>query len=420
MKKTISINVPEPCHEGWENMTPTEKGRFCSSCEKEVIDFSNSTDEDLVKQLEGKTNVCGRFKGSQLDRELTLERKSSLNLLPYAASLMLPLSLMSANPIHGTGDHSNYTSLGIGRYSKASEDRIQVTTSGRITNANGKPVFNVEITVKESGRSEVSGLKGDYEIKSLDGETLIFRKEGFVSQEVKLGRISGILDITLKPAPPEIPEVMVLGGIGAIKEIEEVPSDILENAIPIYETESKDELIEGEIILETEDSEEKEKSNDTIVMSGTVIDEYDLPLAGANVLIKGTSTGTQTNFDGEFELNVSPGQTLQFSYVGFETKELRVSAESNRKSIVLLSEEFLGEVVVIGYPIQILGPNYSKYVVAPEEYPESEYTLHTDKERERWRENNKKARANETAFKRIQQARKKAARLLNKHKRKKK
>jgi hypothetical protein len=35
-------------------MTPTEKGKFCSSCEKEVYDFSNSTDEQIVKQPEGK------------------------------------------------------------------------------------------------------------------------------------------------------------------------------------------------------------------------------------------------------------------------------------------------------------------------------------------------------------------------------
>ncbi len=76
MKKSITISISEPCHKGCHNMSPTGKGRFCSTCEKEAIDFSKKRDEDLVKELAVKSNIFGRFSVKQLNHELTLERKS--------------------------------------------------------------------------------------------------------------------------------------------------------------------------------------------------------------------------------------------------------------------------------------------------------------------------------------------------------
>jgi TonB-linked SusC/RagA family outer membrane protein len=83
-------------------------------------------------------------------------------------------------------------------------------------------------------------------------------------------------------------------------------------------------------------------------ITGTVTDDTGLPLPGANVIIKGTSTGTQSDFDGNYSISASVGQTLTFSYVGFDTKEVKVGTQ-NRIDITLLPGESLGEVVVTGY-----------------------------------------------------------------------
>ena len=45
------ISIPEPCHEDWNRMTPNEKGRFCDSCEKTIIDFSNYSKTELAKRI---------------------------------------------------------------------------------------------------------------------------------------------------------------------------------------------------------------------------------------------------------------------------------------------------------------------------------------------------------------------------------
>src|SRR4051812_39218827 len=76
------VRVPEPCQEDWNKMKHEEKGRFCNSCSKTVVDFSNKTDTEIKKVLEEnpKGHVCGHFKKSQLDRPLNY--KIDLNNLP--------------------------------------------------------------------------------------------------------------------------------------------------------------------------------------------------------------------------------------------------------------------------------------------------------------------------------------------------
>ena len=87
-------------------------------------------------------------------------------------------------------------------------------------------------------------------------------------------------------------------------------------------------------------------------VSGTVKSSADgLPLIGVNIIVKNTSSGAVSDFDGNFTINnVQPNATLVFTYIGFETKELAASTNMT----VSLSEdnESLDEIVVIGYGTQ--------------------------------------------------------------------
>lgn len=69
MDKYYSIKIPEPCHEGWDTMTPKDKGRFCSSCSKTVIDFTKMNMDEIQNFLLEHQNqrICGHIKQSQLD-----------------------------------------------------------------------------------------------------------------------------------------------------------------------------------------------------------------------------------------------------------------------------------------------------------------------------------------------------------------
>lgn len=83
-------------------------------------------------------------------------------------------------------------------------------------------------------------------------------------------------------------------------------------------------------------------------VSGTVTDDSGEGLPGVNVLIKGTTDGTQTDIDGNFRLSVEDGTTLVFSYVGFETQEVEVGTRT-RIDVTMGGVTELQEVVVTAY-----------------------------------------------------------------------
>ncbi|MEM9687402.1 MAG: SusC/RagA family TonB-linked outer membrane protein, partial [Bacteroidota bacterium] len=89
----------------------------------------------------------------------------------------------------------------------------------------------------------------------------------------------------------------------------------------------------------------------TTTVSGTVTSEEE-PLLGAVVQVKGTTKGTVTDFDGNYEIAVSPSDVLVFSYIGFITQEIRVSDNTRINVILKPDVAALEEVVVVGYGTQ--------------------------------------------------------------------
>jgi TonB-linked SusC/RagA family outer membrane protein len=84
-------------------------------------------------------------------------------------------------------------------------------------------------------------------------------------------------------------------------------------------------------------------------IKGTVTDSKGVPLAGVNIVEKGTTNGTQTDFDGSFTINVSSNATLVISIVGFKTKEVVVGERNTIKIVLEEKTNQLDEIVVIGY-----------------------------------------------------------------------
>jgi len=68
----MKIQISKPCHENWDAMTSNEKGRFCEVCTKTVTDFTNSSDEELYQEMKSNSNICGNFRGNQLNRNIAM------------------------------------------------------------------------------------------------------------------------------------------------------------------------------------------------------------------------------------------------------------------------------------------------------------------------------------------------------------
>ncbi len=210
----------------------------------------------------------------------------------------------------------------------------------------------MEITSNETGSREWTNKKGEYRIVTLDNEQLEFKLQNYISHKITLNSTSKEIAVIMK-----IEAVLKSSILGRIDFTEEKPT---------------------------------EKDSIANITKGVVGDDTGLPLPGANIIIKGTSKGTQTDFDGNYSLETKPGDVLIFSYVGFETKEIRVSNISNLININLEASDFYGEVVIAG------GISYNHYF-EPEKDPN-------------WYEKAKAAYKNTIKFKKLQRAKRKAAR----------
>ncbi|NQX78277.1 mucoidy inhibitor MuiA family protein [Gilvibacter sp.] len=94
------------------------------------------------------------------------------------------------------------------------------------------------------------------------------------------------------------------------------------------------------------------KYNPTIrKVSGTVVDDSGLPLPGVNIIEQNTSNGTQTDFDGNYTLNIQGGRNLVYSYIGFESVVIPIHA-SRMDLQMQVDPEALEEVVVIAQGIR--------------------------------------------------------------------
>src|SRR5690606_27776729 len=91
------------------------------------------------------------------------------------------------------------------------------------------------------------------------------------------------------------------------------------------------------------------QAQNTFTVSGTIKDNEGTPLPGATIMIKGSSTGTSTDFDGQFELQLSKSAVLEISNIGFVTQEVQVTGTQQLDIDLQLDSQSLDEVVVVGY-----------------------------------------------------------------------
>ncbi|MGS2740227.1 SusC/RagA family TonB-linked outer membrane protein [Sinomicrobium sp. M5D2P17] len=87
-------------------------------------------------------------------------------------------------------------------------------------------------------------------------------------------------------------------------------------------------------------------------ITGNVTDADGLPLPGVNILVKGTSAGTQTDFDGNYSISAETGKTLIYTYIGMETVERQIGESSAINIKMTESAQTLDEVIIVGYGTQ--------------------------------------------------------------------
>lgn len=94
--KPITISIPHPCTQSWDEMTPCSSGRFCDHCKNTVIDFTTWSDEAIYNILSKNQQVCGRFCDDQMNRPISIPHQPNSALYRLTVALGLTILLASA------------------------------------------------------------------------------------------------------------------------------------------------------------------------------------------------------------------------------------------------------------------------------------------------------------------------------------
>ncbi|MES2862567.1 MAG: carboxypeptidase-like regulatory domain-containing protein [Bacteroidota bacterium] len=185
MKQKIQISIPEPCNVGWQNMTPVEKGRFCGSCRKIVLDFTYLSDNEIINLVNKKDNLCGRINVSQLNRNL-IETKRVSNYFGYfATSVLAFLGLGTGNIIAQEKPTQEQTDS---KYLNKATDSVKgITVTGVVRGNEGQLLHGATIVIKGTQSGVQTNDEGKYSIKANLGDALGF---SFISYEDKVITVS--------------------------------------------------------------------------------------------------------------------------------------------------------------------------------------------------------------------------------------
>ena len=175
----IHLAIPTPCHENWDNMLPVEKGRFCNACAKQVVDFSNMSDAQVLNYFTNLKNesVCGRVYPEQLSREITGPKELKKTwYFKYAAMFLMLFSR--------SGDAKAQTQNAIAQQQPIETlmgDTIMIqgeiapaykqSISGRVVDANGNPIELAQFIVGKNKQQFTADNNGYFTINTYDKQT---------------------------------------------------------------------------------------------------------------------------------------------------------------------------------------------------------------------------------------------------------
>ncbi len=175
MKKKVSITIPTPCLEDSKKMAIIDKGRFCSSCNKHIIDFTRLSDIEIVRIInEAKEKVCGRFLPSQLNRPLkNVPKKASIFpqlLLGSALSLGFTdkTEMPSLTPILEQHDKSEPDLKNEMLQNSASCQEKNYITGVVKDKDTGEPLPGVSIFIEGTNQSAITDIDGKFKLNIPD------------------------------------------------------------------------------------------------------------------------------------------------------------------------------------------------------------------------------------------------------------
>ncbi|UZR96602.1 carboxypeptidase-like regulatory domain-containing protein [Chondrinema litorale] len=228
MKKQISLDIPKPCGEKWSTFTPTATGGFCASCQKNVIDFTKMTDDEIQQFfLKKPQHACGRFHPDQLKTYSTKPVPTNKFGWKLLKAGFISLSLLFLSKKESLAQSNSkievveYDEKNKTQQSEDSKNTFTVKGIVKIEDEN-EPLPGASIVLFGTDKGTIADLDGYFELENIKtGDVLQFSYIGCETQlyTVSVADSSITLNIDLKYEWSDGDMCIVIAGEVSVNEV---------------------------------------------------------------------------------------------------------------------------------------------------------------------------------------------------------
>lgn len=201
-----SIQIPEPCSEDWNQMTPLARGRYCAVCQKEIYDFSNYTQGELIQHIQREGKICGRIPTKYLDKELSESKANrGIGVQGIVAATINLLVLTTATAVQGQEKVQVEQQMKDKKISSEIEqeqvEKLPVVISGKVVDEDDLELPGVSVIIKGTQLGVGTDLNGNFKLevpKEYKEVDLIFRTIGMEDYPITITDFESPIRIKMK------------------------------------------------------------------------------------------------------------------------------------------------------------------------------------------------------------------------------
>jgi len=210
----VQLSIPEPCHQDWNQMTPTQQGRHCNACAKQVIDFSTMSDAEVLNYFTHikNENVCGRVYPDQLERTIAMPATPKKRLYwKWNYITMLFLFFNKNNTAKAQGEVKVVTAAQLDNITPVYTNQLLLgktinsiqTINGTVKDGDGNAIAFATILIKGKNTGLSADANGNFVIKAdVKRDILHVSAASFIAKEVALNGITNY-NFVLAKSPVE-------------------------------------------------------------------------------------------------------------------------------------------------------------------------------------------------------------------------
>jgi len=219
MKNQLNLNIKTPCSENFHQFSPTPKGGFCGSCEKEVIDFTKMNSQEIIAFFKNKDtkNTCGRFNDKQLKGYEQVPKKnqrlSFLSGIGLAClALFSSITAQAQDTKKAIEPKENTSEINASKFDK------NIIVKGYVSESD-QPLPGANVVLQGTTIGVTTDFDGNFEFpeKLKIGDVLIISYVGFESQKVVIENKNSASKIDLK-IDMEMTSCVIMGKV-AVKKV---------------------------------------------------------------------------------------------------------------------------------------------------------------------------------------------------------